>query len=188
MKLRIGPPLSRLHSSCLWILALPVRFTRQDTLPSRSAPGSAIVRELAWLSSGGGALGLAEIGVIQWMEENHIPVDRIAGTSMGSIIGAMYATGMSPAEIQEFAEKIDWDKAFLPEPAYTAALLSPEAGSPRLSGQRSSRPEARTERAQRFQSRPGRGIAAGSHCFLRNRVSPTLTTCRFHSAVSPPTC
>lgn len=69
--------------------------------------------------SGGGALGLAEIGVIQWLEENHIPVDRIAGTSMGGIIAAMYATGMSPAEIQQFAEKIDWDEAFLPEPTYT---------------------------------------------------------------------
>ena len=68
--------------------------------------------------SGGGALGLAEIGVIRWMEENHIPVDRIAGTSMGSIIGAMYASGMSPAEIQKFAEKINWDEAFLPEPVY----------------------------------------------------------------------
>ena len=68
--------------------------------------------------SGGGALGLAEIGVIQWMEENHIPVDRVAGTSMGSIIGAMYATGMSPAEIKVFAEKIHWDAAFLPEPEY----------------------------------------------------------------------
>jgi NTE family protein len=64
--------------------------------------------------SGGGALGLAEIGVIQWMEENHIPVDRVAGTSMGSIIGAMYATGMSPAEMEEFAEKIDWNAIFLP--------------------------------------------------------------------------
>jgi NTE family protein len=69
--------------------------------------------------SGGGALGLAEIGVIQWLEENHIPVDRIAGTSMGSIIAAMYATGMSPAEIQKFAEKIDWDEAFRPEPTYS---------------------------------------------------------------------
>src|ERR1035441_86610 len=69
--------------------------------------------------SGGGALGLAEIGVIRWMEENHIPVDRVAGTSMGSIIGAMYATGMSPDEIQKFAEKIDWDEAFLPEPVYS---------------------------------------------------------------------
>lgn len=69
--------------------------------------------------SGGGALGLAEIGVLQWMEENHIPVDRIAGTSMGSIIAAMYATGMSPAQIEDFALKIDWDQAFLPEPTYT---------------------------------------------------------------------
>lgn len=69
--------------------------------------------------SGGGALGMAEIGVIQWMEENHIPVDRIAGTSIGSIIGAMYATGMSPADIQKFAEKINWAEAFLPEPMYT---------------------------------------------------------------------
>lgn len=68
--------------------------------------------------SGGGALGLAEIGVIRWMDENHIPVDRIAGTSMGSIIGAMYASGMSAEEIQKFAEKIDWDQAFLPEPGY----------------------------------------------------------------------
>ena len=74
--------------------------------------------------SGGGALGLAEIGVIQWMEENHIPVDRIAGTSMGSIIGAMYATGMSPAEIQKFAEKIDWDEAFLARAGLHAAFLS----------------------------------------------------------------
>ena len=69
--------------------------------------------------SGGGALGIAEIGVIQWMEENHIPVDRVAGTSMGAIVGAMYATGMSPAEIESFAYKIDWDQAFLPEPTYT---------------------------------------------------------------------
>lgn len=69
--------------------------------------------------SGGAALGLAEIGVIQWMEEHHVPVDRVAGTSMGAIIGAMYATGMSPAGMEEFAEKIDWDEALLPEPTYS---------------------------------------------------------------------
>ena len=76
-------------------------------------------RRIGLALSGGGALGLAEIGVIRWMEENRIPVDRVAGTSMGSIIGAMYATGMSPAEIQTFAEKIDWDQAFLPEPTFS---------------------------------------------------------------------
>ena len=76
-------------------------------------------RRIGLALSGGAALGLAEIGVIQWMEENHIPVDRVAGTSMGSIIGAMYATGMSPAEIQQFAERIDWDEAFRSEPAFS---------------------------------------------------------------------
>jgi NTE family protein len=69
--------------------------------------------------SGGGALGLAEIGVLQWLEEKHIPVDRVAGTSMGSIIAAMYASGMSPAEIKTFAESIDWLEAMLPEPTYS---------------------------------------------------------------------
>jgi len=83
------------------------------------APRAPVIRPRIGLAlSGGGALGLAEIGVIQWMEEHHIPVDRVAGTSMGSIVGAMYATGMSPAEIQKFAEKIDWEQAFLPGPTY----------------------------------------------------------------------
>ena len=92
---------------------------RRRLRPVEDAPVPAHRPRIGLALSGGGALGLAEIGVIQWMEENHIPVDRIAGTSMGSIIGAMYATGMSPAEIQKFAEKIDWDEAFLPEPVYT---------------------------------------------------------------------
>ena len=88
-------------------------------------PGASIAPEsqhrpvIGLALSGGGALGLAEIGVIQWMEENHVPVDRIAGTSVGSIIGSMYASGMSPEEIRRFAEKINWDQAFLPEPGYT---------------------------------------------------------------------
>lgn len=69
--------------------------------------------------SGGGALGLAEIGVLQWMQENHIPVDRVAGTSMGSIIGAMYATGMTPDEIKAFAEKVNWDRTLSPAPVYS---------------------------------------------------------------------
>lgn len=75
-------------------------------------------RRIGLALSGGSALGLAEIGVLQWLEQNHIPVDRVAGTSMGGIIGAMYASGMSPAEIQKFAESIDWDEAMLPEPTY----------------------------------------------------------------------
>lgn len=52
---------------------------------------------------GGGALGLAHIGVLQWMEENHIPVDRLSGTSMGALIGALYATGTTPADLRALA-------------------------------------------------------------------------------------
>ena len=52
---------------------------------------------------GGGALGLAHIGVLRWLEENHIPVDRLAGTSMGAFIGALYASGKSVDEIQTMA-------------------------------------------------------------------------------------
>jgi NTE family protein len=49
---------------------------------------------------GGGALGLSEIGTLQWFDDHHIPVDVIAGTSMGSILAAFYATGKTPAQMQ----------------------------------------------------------------------------------------
>ena len=100
-------------------LVRPGTTCAQDTPTETTAAPSGRRPVIGLALSGGGALGLAEIGVIKWMEENQIPVDRIAGTSMGSIIGSMYASGMSPTEIQEFAEKIDWDAAFLPEPGYT---------------------------------------------------------------------
>src|SRR5215471_8917017 len=91
----------------------------QDSVPTKQSATPERRPVIGLALSGGGALGLTEIGVIRWIEENHIPVDRIAGTSMGSIIGSMYATGMSPEEIQKFAEKVNWDQAFLPEPGYT---------------------------------------------------------------------
>ena len=50
--------------------------------------------------AGGSALAESEIGVLQWLEDHHIPVDMIAGTSMGSLVGALYATGKTPTEIK----------------------------------------------------------------------------------------
>ncbi|MGP0018169.1 MAG: patatin-like phospholipase family protein [Candidatus Sulfotelmatobacter sp.] len=105
--------------SLLCGMVLPLFSNAQDAALAASPQTPAHRPRIGLALSGGGALGLAEIGVIQWMEENHIPVDRIAGTSMGSIIGAMYATGMSPAQIEDFAEHVDWDEAFLPEPTYS---------------------------------------------------------------------
>jgi NTE family protein len=51
--------------------------------------------------SGGGAKGVAHIGVIRALEENGVPIDYVTGTSMGAIIGALYATGYSPDEMEE---------------------------------------------------------------------------------------
>lgn len=65
--------------------------------------------------SGGGARGAAHIGVIRRLEELRIPIDYIAGTSMGSIIGGMYASGMSLDEIEAMMTGIDWNDAFQDE-------------------------------------------------------------------------
>ena len=59
-------------------------------------------QEVALVLSGGGAKGLAHLGVIKALEENNIPVDYITGTSMGAIIGGLYACGYTPEEIEKF--------------------------------------------------------------------------------------
>ncbi len=58
--------------------------------------------------SGGGAKGLAHIGVIKVLEEAGIKPDYIAGTSMGSIIGGLYASGYTPAELDSIVRAVDW--------------------------------------------------------------------------------
>lgn len=68
--------------------------------------------------AGGGAKGLAHIGVLRWMEENRVPIDAIAGTSMGGLVGGMYAAGRSSRELQEFVASIDWDDVLGDGPAY----------------------------------------------------------------------
>ena len=63
---------------------------------------------------GGGALGLAHVGVITWLEEHHIPVDYIAGTSMGGLVGGVYATGHNAAEMRQIVNGIPWDQVLSP--------------------------------------------------------------------------
>jgi NTE family protein len=62
--------------------------------------------------SGGGARGFAHIGVLKVLEENNVPIDYIVGTSMGSIIGGLYAIGLNPEEIELGVRGIAWDKVF----------------------------------------------------------------------------
>ena len=76
----------------------------QDTSGERPRIGLAL--------SGGGARGAAHIGILKVLEREHIPVDYIAGTSMGAIVGGMYASGMSPEEIETQLTAVDWDDVF----------------------------------------------------------------------------
>ena len=62
--------------------------------------------------SGGGARGFAHIGILKVLEKNHIPIDYIVGTSMGSIIGGSYAIGLSPEEIEQQVKNVDWNSVF----------------------------------------------------------------------------
>ena len=65
---------------------------------------------------GGGARGGAHIGVLRVMEELRIPVHYVAGTSMGSLVGALYSAGYSPDQIQQIVERIPWEQAFRDAP------------------------------------------------------------------------
>lgn len=75
-------------------------------MPSRHKLGLAL--------SGGGALGLAHVGVLQYFEEHHIPVDYIAGTSMGGLVAGFYATGMDHARMQTAIGTMDFDALLTP--------------------------------------------------------------------------
>ena len=61
---------------------------------------------------GGGAKGLAHAGVIKVLEDNHIPIDVISGTSMGAIVGSLYASGYTADELVDVAQTLDWNDVF----------------------------------------------------------------------------
>ncbi len=116
-----------------------------DTLNSSAAgsPDSPAAEPLQKASvgltlSGGGAKGLYHIGVLRALEENEIPIDYVAGTSMGSIIAALYAAGYSPAEMERIALSgaiREWVSGRIDtryQPYYTQLTPAPAAISIRL--------------------------------------------------------
>src|SRR5215472_18274960 len=82
--------------SCLLTIVLmsPLTIAQKQSTDKPGQPR----RSLGLVLQGGGALGLAHVGVITWLEEHHIPVNYIAGTSMGGLVGGVYATGHNAAE------------------------------------------------------------------------------------------
>jgi len=91
---------SRVHYHILFLLSLSTLLQAQNT------------PKLGLALSGGGAKGLAHIGVLKVLEEEGIYPDFVTGTSMGSIVGGLYAIGYTPAELEKLAKEIDWDYYF----------------------------------------------------------------------------
>lgn len=98
--------MKKLFLPILASLLLSITFTAhsQDTTAVKARP------KIGLVLSGGGAKGAAHIGVLKYLEEAEIPIDYIAGTSMGSIVGGMYALGYSSQEILDIISAVDWNR------------------------------------------------------------------------------
>ena len=76
------------------------------------APTEAPRARIGLVLSGGGARGLSHVGVLKVLEAERIPIDAIAGTSMGAIVGGLYASGMSATELEHELRKVEWANVF----------------------------------------------------------------------------
>jgi NTE family protein len=94
----------------LIIVVFPLSPRAQDAPPRRPVIGIAL--------SGGGALGLAHIGVLRYLQEHRIPVDRIAGTSIGGLLGGLYATGHDTASLEQIVRETDWENLLRTAPKF----------------------------------------------------------------------
>ncbi len=97
--------------------------------PQPSAPGVGLAL------SGGGAKGFAHIGVLKVLDEIGLPIQYISGTSMGAIIGAMYAIGYHPDEIERIVKSIDWQDLLSDEADYRFISMTEKAWNSRYLGQ-----------------------------------------------------
>jgi NTE family protein len=104
--------LPTLLSLALFAASAPIARAQTPAKAATDVGQEARRPKLALVLSGGGARGAAEIGVLKVLEELHIVPDLIVGTSIGSIVGGLYATGWSPAEIEVLLKTMDWNRVF----------------------------------------------------------------------------
>ena len=89
----------------------PIDGGAQPAAPARPRVGLVL--------SGGGARGATHIGVLKMLEQLHVPIDVIAGTSMGAVVGGLYASGLSGEQIEHAMASLDWQAAFRDRPPRT---------------------------------------------------------------------
>src|SRR5215469_9000916 len=91
-----------------WIAALVICLS--SALVAQESRSPEPHPKLGLVLEGGGALGLAHIGVIEYLEQHHIPVSYVAGTSMGGLVGGVYATSGNADEVRDLVKGIKWDE------------------------------------------------------------------------------
>jgi len=100
------------------LLFASLRLPAQEPVAAGASPPAR--PRIGLVLSGGGARGAAHIGVLKALDDLHVPIDVIAGTSMGAVVGGLYATGMSGREVEQAIATVDWQDAFRDRPARTA--------------------------------------------------------------------
>ncbi|MGA2778426.1 MAG: patatin-like phospholipase family protein [Steroidobacteraceae bacterium] len=111
----MGKQLSGLILACGW-LACCASIRAAPAGASDPGPEADARPRICLVLSGGGARGMAHIGVLKVLEQLKIPIDCIAGTSMGAVVGGLYASGMSAERIEATMRSVDWQEAFRDAP------------------------------------------------------------------------
>ncbi len=99
-----------------WAVALALLLAPVSVAMGQGQPAAGARPRIGLVLSGGGARGAAHVGVLKVLEQAHVPIDAIAGTSMGAVVGGLYASGMSAAEIEAMMTTVDWQDAFRDRP------------------------------------------------------------------------
>jgi NTE family protein len=99
--------------ACVFAGLTAVAAAAQEPVP---VPADQARPRVVLALSGGGARGIAHIGALRALEEAGIPVDAIAANSMGSVVGGIFATGRSSAELEEIVRSMDWASLFSGKP------------------------------------------------------------------------
>jgi len=113
-------------------LTLPTALTAQASTGGEAEAGQR--PRIGLVLSGGSAKGFAHIGVLEALEEAGVPVDIVVGTSMGAVVGGLYASGQSPGEIARAATSIDWASAFADRGSRRGRSMRRKNDERRLSG------------------------------------------------------
>jgi NTE family protein len=117
------PILSRLPLALALLASIsdPDAFAAQSGPPAPArGPGQP---RIGLALGGGSARGLAHVGVLEWLDEHRVPIDAVAGTSMGGLIGGSYATGIPVQEIRKLTGETDWDAVLSTEAPFEDATF-----------------------------------------------------------------